>query len=65
MIDSVWLNNNSIAKNSFNSKEIIFATNKRVVGLVSLCFYPEPSGSGFRLFVYSWNHSDSAAHAEH
>jgi hypothetical protein len=41
------------------------ATNKRVVGLVSQCSLPEPSGSGFGLFVFGWNHSDSAAHAEH
>jgi len=39
--------------------------NKRVVGLVSRCSLPEPFGSGFGLFVYGWNHSDSAAHAKH
>jgi len=27
-------------------------------------FLPEPNGSGFGLFVYGWNHSDSAAHAK-
>jgi len=42
-----------------------FATNRRVVDLVSWCFCPEPTGSGFGLFVYGWNHSDSAAHAKH
>ena len=26
---------------------------------------PEPSDSGFRLFIYGWNPSDSAAHAKH
>jgi len=38
--------------------------NKRVVGLVSRCYLPEPFGSGFGLFAFGWNPSDSAAHAE-
>jgi len=41
------------------------ATNKRVVGRVCQCFLLGPSDSGFGLFVYGWNPSDSAAHAKH
>jgi hypothetical protein len=41
------------------------ATNKRVGNSVSQCLCPEPSGSGFRLFVLRRDHSDPAAHAKH
>ncbi len=41
------------------------AANRRVVCGAGLWFLPEPYDSRFRLFVYGWNPSDSAAHAKH
>jgi hypothetical protein len=39
--------------------------NKRVVSSVGWWSLPEPTGSGFGLFVLRRNPSDSAAHAKH
>ncbi len=44
---------------------MMMTANRRIGSLVSQSFRPEPTGSGFRLFFFGWNPSDSAARANH